>query len=49
MNMKTSGEAGTGTHKSDIKEVVWEFYPLIHKAYYYYGNILIKKVESNSI
>jgi hypothetical protein len=47
--MKTSREAGAGIHKSDIKEVVWEFYPLIHKAYYYYGNILIKKIESNSI
>jgi hypothetical protein len=40
--MKTPGEAGTGIYKSDINAVVREFYPLIHKAYYYCGNILIK-------
>ena len=47
--MKTSREAGTGIYKSDPNELVWKFYPLIHKAYYYCDNILIKKIESNSI
>ena len=41
-------DAGAGIHKSDINEVGREIYPLIHGAYYYYGNILINKIESNS-
>jgi hypothetical protein len=39
---ETSQEADTDIHKNDINGVVRGFYPLIHGAYYYYGNILIK-------
>jgi len=47
--MKTSGEAGTGIHKSDIDAVVWEFYHLSTRPITTAVIYLLNKIESNSI